>query len=134
MRKPPPSGGGWPSVDLRSRGVRPGRGPTEAGLRAMPGAHVDTVVALGVEPVTNDVHELGEVGVIADAFGRLGRDLNVGLVEHLVLVRRVGTGTVVLGASDRRSEERRVGKECRSRWSPDHEKKKKESKERAGTG
>src|SRR5690349_22024086 len=24
-----------------------------------------------------------------------------------------------------RSEERRVGKECRSRWSPDHEKKKK---------
>ena len=22
--------------------------------------------------------------------------------------------------SDRRSEERRVGKECRSRWSPDH--------------
>src|SRR5438034_3169221 len=25
----------------------------------------------------------------------------------------------------RRSEERRVGKECRSRWSPDHEKKKK---------
>src|SRR5437764_548660 len=27
--------------------------------------------------------------------------------------------------SPRRSEERRVGKECRSRWSPDHEKKKK---------
>src|SRR5690242_21811817 len=26
---------------------------------------------------------------------------------------------------DRRSEERRVGKECRSRWSPEHEKKKK---------
>src|SRR5437870_7494961 len=25
---------------------------------------------------------------------------------------------------DTRSEERRVGKECRSRWSPDHEKKK----------
>src|SRR5688572_33349727 len=25
---------------------------------------------------------------------------------------------------DHRSEERRVGKECRSRWSPDHEKKK----------
>src|SRR6266849_10500323 len=27
-------------------------------------------------------------------------------------------------SSGRRSEERRVGKECRSRWSPDHEKKK----------
>src|SRR5690242_17395506 len=26
-----------------------------------------------------------------------------------------------------RSEERRVGKECRSRWSPDHEKKKEQS-------
>ena len=28
----------------------------------------------------------------------------------------------------RRSEERRVGKECRSRWSPDHSKKKKRKK------
>src|SRR5688572_33426584 len=28
-----------------------------------------------------------------------------------------------------RSEERRVGKECRSRWSPDHEKKKKKKQE-----
>src|SRR5690348_18101808 len=27
-------------------------------------------------------------------------------------------------STSRRSEERRVGKECRSRWSPDHEKKK----------
>src|SRR5437660_5080007 len=30
-----------------------------------------------------------------------------------------------------RSEERRVGKECRSRWSPYHEKKKKKDKNRA---
>src|SRR5690625_8047236 len=29
----------------------------------------------------------------------------------------------------KRSEERRVGKECRSRWSPDHEKKKKKKSE-----
>src|SRR5437016_10583495 len=29
------------------------------------------------------------------------------------------------GNSQERSEERRVGKECRSRWEPDHEKKKK---------
>src|SRR5438552_7345750 len=29
------------------------------------------------------------------------------------------------GRKRMRSEERRVGKECRSRWSPDHEKKKK---------
>src|SRR5690348_18386514 len=32
-----------------------------------------------------------------------------------------------------RSEERRVGKECRSRWSPDHEKKK-EKDEEVGKG
>src|SRR5437764_15319653 len=31
----------------------------------------------------------------------------------------------VAGGHARRSEERRVGKECRARWSPDHEKKKK---------
>ena len=31
--------------------------------------------------------------------------------------RRAGE---VFGAEDRRSEERRVGKECRSRWSPYH--------------
>src|SRR5438034_11119327 len=33
--------------------------------------------------------------------------------------------------SQARSEERRVGKECRSRWSPEHEKKKYAEKERA---
>src|SRR5215204_7217081 len=32
-----------------------------------------------------------------------------------------------------RSEERRVGKECRSRWSPYHEKKKKNKEERQKT-
>src|SRR5688572_32930393 len=31
-----------------------------------------------------------------------------------------------------RSEERRVGKECRSRWAPYHEKKKKREREREG--
>src|SRR5437899_7454868 len=33
-----------------------------------------------------------------------------------------------------RSEERRVGKECRSRWSPDHEKKKKDRNVVSRTG
>src|SRR5438552_16710612 len=31
------------------------------------------------------------------------------------------------GSTGRRSEERRVGKECRSRWGPGHEKKKKQN-------
>src|SRR5690554_8234840 len=37
------------------------------------------------------------------------------------------------GAEQVRSEERRVGKECRSRWSPDHEKKKKATRQRSST-
>src|SRR6266496_4638825 len=63
------------------------------------------------------------------------RDLYVTGVQTCALpisVRRAAERAVV-GASTRRlerqalvprSEERRVGKECRSRWSPDHQKKK----------
>src|SRR5690348_17795422 len=36
------------------------------------------------------------------------------------------------GGAMTRSEERRVGKECRSRWSPYHEKKKEEREEKRG--
>src|SRR5690554_4068955 len=36
--------------------------------------------------------------------------------------------------AEQRSEERRVGKECRSRWSPYHEKKKNKEKEKAAKG
>src|ERR1035437_5648772 len=35
-------------------------------------------------------------------------------------LRRVGIGSLFLGVARMRSEERRVGKECRSRWSPYH--------------
>src|SRR5438046_6132391 len=37
------------------------------------------------------------------------------------------------GSRHRRSEERRVGKECRARWSPHHERKKKTKKEYRST-
>src|SRR2546430_17225218 len=40
------------------------------------------------------------------------------IVHHAPLVRSGLAG--LIDASDRRSEERRVGKECRSRWSPYH--------------
>src|SRR2546430_14706825 len=40
-------------------------------------------------------------------------------VEGLVDVR-IGSGIYVLAPGRNRSEERRVGKECRSRWSPYH--------------
>src|SRR5215204_7299083 len=50
-----------------------------------------------------------------------------------ILSRRPGRGSRVCGARSGgrvgaiRSEERRVGKECRSRWSPYHQKKKRKS-------
>ena len=46
-------------------------------------------------------------------------DVTAGLGGHTgEIARRLTTGFVI--ANDRRSEERRVGKECRSRWSPYH--------------
>ena len=48
-----------------------------------------------------------------------GHDLGPAVVD----VGTVDVGTVDVGTVDR-SEERRVGKECRSRWAPDHEKNK----------
>src|SRR5690348_17464377 len=44
-------------------------------------------------------------------------------ITHAALVTHDPLAEFVLAC--RRSEERRVGKECRSRWSPYHEKKKK---------
>src|SRR5438876_12278825 len=41
------------------------------------------------------------------------------------LYRTDGTCEYCRSGAENRSEERRVGKECRSRWSPEHEKKKK---------
>ena len=32
----------------------------------------------------------------------------------------IGSGPIIIGQAAERSEERRVGKECRSRWSPYH--------------
>src|SRR3712207_8260346 len=45
-----------------------------------------------------------------------------GLVEQDAATEkyRLGFGLVTLASSVTRSEERRVGKECRSRWSPYH--------------
>src|SRR5256885_11858336 len=44
----------------------------------------------------------------------------VGVEGEDPLVPRGRDGGVALGSDRRRSEERRVGKECRSRWSPYH--------------
>src|ERR1039458_3436210 len=48
------------------------------------------------------------------------------LPQHRLLIALVGLGICVIGGAlwylgrVRRSEERRVGEECRSRWSPHH--------------
>ena len=56
------------------------------------------------------------VGVIMNGVtGRMG--LNQHLVRSILAIRELGG--VALPNGDR-SEERRVGKECRSRWSPYH--------------
>src|SRR5690348_18396599 len=44
--------------------------------------------------------------------------------------RDYGIGSQILYDLGVRSEERRVGKECRSRWSPEHEKKREIEEER----
>ena len=55
------------------------------------------------------------VGVVAGA-GLLA----AGVVTHRVYFEAAGAALAVLSLIWARSEERRVGKECRSRWSPYH--------------
>src|SRR5438093_9743771 len=48
-------------------------------------------------------------------------------IENLKTVERattIGEGPIRVHTVEHRSEERRVGKECRSRWWPEHQKKK----------
>src|SRR2546429_4651323 len=74
---------------------------------------ISVEAALALVLVVGDVR--GEVGVLA-----------VGADEHAVLVVAEGAraqpqrAVVAIGVPVLRSEERRVGKECRSRWSPYH--------------
>src|SRR5687768_18267196 len=56
--------------------------------------------------------------VIKRGFGRTNHLVNID-IRNKRMTREAGWA---------RSEERRVGKECRSRWAPEHEKKKKHKK------
>ena len=62
--------------------------------------------------------------VIGAAFTLLGSSQNRYQTESQVLTSfqeaRLGLDQIVRDVNDARSEERRVGKECRSRWSPYH--------------
>src|SRR2546425_13212918 len=73
---------------------------------------------LAVEATTNNVRQIeGERAALAkrEAKDRSSAELQAGALRSLTLKfeRKVGEAGV-------RSEERRVGKECRSRWSPYH--------------
>ena len=76
-----------------------------------------TQVLLGHRSFVESVHETGNgvASLVAEIGGGESLELCVGgpVVDHRELLHRVSRG-------DDRSEERRVGKECRSRWSPYH--------------
>src|SRR5256886_16704843 len=75
----------------------------------------------------------GEAAAVADIEGFAGNavdflesaDMGIGNIEHVDVIADAGSvGSGIIRAEDidmgQRSEERRVGKECRSRWSPYH--------------
>src|SRR5256886_15754038 len=75
-----------------------------------------------------------QAGECAESFDNLSADsirdqLKIILQMAVVLTYAAGLPVVkvgrIAGQFAKRSEERRVGEECRSRWSPDHLKKKK---------
>src|ERR1035437_4436473 len=67
-------------------------------------------------------HDIGSDGnVMPDVYQivELGSRADHGFVQRTAVNGAVGADLDVI-ADDKRSEERRVGKECRSRWSPYH--------------
>ena len=50
----------------------------------------------------------------------LGEACPVPLMKVQKQIEKMAVGDVLVAQIDHRSEERRVGKECRSRWSPYH--------------
>src|SRR5688572_33081219 len=64
--------------------------------------------------------------------GASGEALSLGHLARSAGIDKSQMSRVVSGlAKRRRSEERRVGKECRSRWAPYHEKKKHKNRGRS---
>src|SRR2546427_227228 len=114
-RAPAPYG----ARDARDRG-RPGRGDRGDLARhpAQPGG------PQGPQAADRVVHLLGAHGRRQDRARARARPLPVRRYQRADSGRHVGVHGEVLGEpADRRaarSEERRVGKECRSRWSPYH--------------
>src|SRR5690625_504102 len=72
------------------------------------------VQGIGVDLQVADAAQVAELGTMPRTV------LDSGLLHSL---DGSGQAAYVAGLAAIRSEERRVGKECRSRWAPDHEKK-----------
>ena len=72
---------------------------------------------LNVDPGTMSPFQHGEVFVTEDG---AETDLDLGHYERFTDVNTTRASNATAGAIYNRSEERRVGKECRSRWSPYH--------------
>src|SRR3712207_5774268 len=128
-------GGGEPGVDLA---VEPVEGlellvkgqegsmsavaaAPEGSMLRMPDMYMSKLIvgprAAGEIDIDAPVSE--NIGAIAEAVGRRPSEISVAVldrVRHEGLIEEI-RGT---GARIHRSEERRVGKECRSRWSPYH--------------
>src|SRR5690554_7809561 len=93
----------------------------------------DNSLALSVTIYSNKVnYTLSKQGAAVLLPSDLGLQLTDGDLMQEISLTEITTSekqeTISLSFGERpnfRSEERRVGKECRSRWSPDHEKKKK---------
>src|SRR5947199_5026477 len=98
--------------------------PLVAPLRHANGCHWGRFVRTIVEVETDDGRVgLGELG----GGGEAATAAVLGMKPYLVgrdPARLEEMRFVIANPTASRSEERRVGKECRSRWSPDHEKKK----------
>src|SRR5690242_11287176 len=77
---------------------------------------------------TRLAHALAELGV--GRGDRIATLLENGAEQVVSFFAALKLGAIQVPINTARSEERRVGKECRSRGSPDHEKKKKTERER----
>src|SRR3989442_5654282 len=75
-------------------------------------------------PISETVHTSAGVNGLRRQLGVIGRSRGFRLLFFASMGSTLGTLVatlaLVVDIKNRRSEERRVGKECRSRWSPYH--------------
>src|SRR5947209_18254079 len=85
-----------------------------------------------IRAITDGVTKNGTVAMarrtLLPAIGRFNSSASIVPATRARIIAPA-TSCKVLPITGQRSEERRVGKECRSRWSPYHEKKRKKYKE-----